>query len=296
MPDTVVIGDIHGCLSALDIVLGWLAPDARIVVTGDVIHKGPDSAGVVRRLREIGAELVLGNHEIQQRNYRKALAACNGDKAKIGMQNKDYLASVEESLSPEDIAYLETARLFVPVPTGYVVHGGILPFLAAIPTDAEIAALTKGERAKLECCTRVRYIRGQTLTKATVELNIPYETDDISSVLLKRNWDSFAVVRKTVYPKGEFLSLGAETPEDPFWTLEYDGRFGNIFFGHHPFTNQARPQRAPRKESSYSGSAIGLDLGCVFGNRLGFAILEPGGIHLQATPVQPKYADSLWED
>jgi serine/threonine protein phosphatase 1 len=71
-----VIGDVHGCLDLLDRILAQIADDhaARppvkglIVLLGDLIDRGPDSAGVIRRLREFdlaGFRLVglAGNHE-----------------------------------------------------------------------------------------------------------------------------------------------------------------------------------------------------------------------------------------
>jgi serine/threonine protein phosphatase 1 len=71
-----VIGDVHGCLDLLDKLLAEIADDhslrgpARglIVLIGDLIDRGPASAGVLKRLREFdlpGFRLVClaGNHE-----------------------------------------------------------------------------------------------------------------------------------------------------------------------------------------------------------------------------------------
>ena len=71
-----VIGDVHGCLDLLDRLLGDIAADhaARpptrclIVLLGDLIDRGPDTAGVLKRLRELdlpGFRMVglAGNHE-----------------------------------------------------------------------------------------------------------------------------------------------------------------------------------------------------------------------------------------
>ncbi|KAI1206683.1 Metallo-dependent phosphatase [Annulohypoxylon truncatum] len=63
----IVIGDVHGQLSALDALLAKTGYDAargdRVVFAGDMVNKGPDSAGVVSRAMEIGAYAVRGNHE-----------------------------------------------------------------------------------------------------------------------------------------------------------------------------------------------------------------------------------------
>lgn len=64
-----VIGDIHGCSRALDVLVGQmnLSPSDIVVILGDAVDRGPDSRRVLQRLLDIGqtCELVyiLGNHE-----------------------------------------------------------------------------------------------------------------------------------------------------------------------------------------------------------------------------------------
>ena len=72
MGRTFAIGDIHGDLCALECLLGRL-PEAKasdtFVFTGDYLDRGPDSAGVVARVRKLqrdsAAHVVAlrGNHE-----------------------------------------------------------------------------------------------------------------------------------------------------------------------------------------------------------------------------------------
>ena len=70
MSRTLAIGDIHGCLTALDTLLGFLqpTPDDQLVFLGDYVDRGPDSRGVLNRLIELkktGQVVCLrGNHEI----------------------------------------------------------------------------------------------------------------------------------------------------------------------------------------------------------------------------------------
>jgi serine/threonine protein phosphatase 1 len=76
---TLVIGDIHGCSTALDLMLQELAPqsDDVIVTLGDYVDRGPDSRGVLDRLLELekSVQLVplLGNHEILMLDARSQL-------------------------------------------------------------------------------------------------------------------------------------------------------------------------------------------------------------------------------
>jgi serine/threonine protein phosphatase 1 len=66
---TLAIGDIHGCLRALDAVLEAAAPrpDDLLITLGDYVDRGPDSAGVLDRLiglHEAGRLVALrGNHD-----------------------------------------------------------------------------------------------------------------------------------------------------------------------------------------------------------------------------------------
>ena len=64
-PQTVIIGDVHGCLTELDALLRKVrfTKGDRLVLVGDLVAKGPDSAGVVARARELGALAVRGNHD-----------------------------------------------------------------------------------------------------------------------------------------------------------------------------------------------------------------------------------------
>ncbi|CAN8100684.1 unnamed protein product [Discula destructiva] len=62
----IIIGDVHGHKSALRDLLDTLEFDATndsLVFTGDLVNKGPDSAGVVELAMKLGAHSVRGNHE-----------------------------------------------------------------------------------------------------------------------------------------------------------------------------------------------------------------------------------------
>ena len=62
----IIIGDVHGCLSELKLLLlqcSYQKEKDKIVFVGDLVNKGPCSAGVIKFVREIGASCVRGNHD-----------------------------------------------------------------------------------------------------------------------------------------------------------------------------------------------------------------------------------------
>jgi serine/threonine protein phosphatase 1 len=69
MPRTFAIGDIHGCLAALDALLDAIRPQPEdtLVTLGDYVDRGPDSRGVLERLIELQGRCrlvpLLGNHD-----------------------------------------------------------------------------------------------------------------------------------------------------------------------------------------------------------------------------------------
>lgn len=65
---THVIGDVHGCHDELSELLDGLGPTSedRLIFVGDLVVRGPDNAGVVRRFLDgdlESATVILGNNE-----------------------------------------------------------------------------------------------------------------------------------------------------------------------------------------------------------------------------------------
>jgi serine/threonine protein phosphatase 1 len=66
---TIAIGDVHGCLAALEALLEAIDPRSEdtIVMLGDLVDRGPQSREVVDRVIQLGDRCrlvsLLGNHE-----------------------------------------------------------------------------------------------------------------------------------------------------------------------------------------------------------------------------------------
>jgi diadenosine tetraphosphatase ApaH/serine/threonine PP2A family protein phosphatase len=118
---TIVIGDVHGCLDELlDLVARCdVSPADRVVLVGDLVAKGPDSAGVVQWARESGADAVLGNHDAH------VLRTLDGSE-----DSKPKHEAVAAILAAADAAWLRQRPLWLRPPGApghIVVHGGLVP-------------------------------------------------------------------------------------------------------------------------------------------------------------------------
>jgi hypothetical protein len=133
MQRTIIVGDVHGCVDELQLLLrrcGHARGD-RVVLAGDLVAKGPDSQGVVQFARENGLGAVMGNHDAFAIAHRH-----EGHK-----QNHQGRRSYIASLGPEDWDYLAGLPCYLRLgptkpgePDTLVVHAGLAP---GVPLDKQ---------------------------------------------------------------------------------------------------------------------------------------------------------------
>jgi len=119
-----LVGDLQGCCNPLEQLLATIdfSPSRdRLYLLGDLVNRGPDSLGVLRRLRDMGdaAVCLLGNHDLH------LLAVANGVRAP---HRSDTLDAILQA--PDRDAWLEwlrARRLAVHEHGWLMVHAGVLP-------------------------------------------------------------------------------------------------------------------------------------------------------------------------
>lgn len=118
---TAIISDIHGCLNEFNEMLNLLdykSPNVRIISVGDLIDRGPDSVGVVKRCRELNIETCCGNHEFKFLKWYRS----KGSRADV-YDRVDYY----DKLSDEDIQYIANMPTSIELEDLIVVHAGLKP-------------------------------------------------------------------------------------------------------------------------------------------------------------------------
>lgn len=236
----IVVGDVHGCLDELQSLLSevGLSRDDHLVFVGDLVDQGPDSVGVVHEviaLRRRGyiVDVVRGNHEHRHLLYR---AAVDSERHAVPLEPEAPWQTLARAWNEEELAVLRDTAWFCPLPRhrALVVHAGVpgpLRAWASLPSVADVPTLPRPDLQRFADMAMVRFER--------------------------REEEAWLPIR-----------AGDERPGDRYWADAYDGRFGHVYYGHHPCLDGQ-----PRRWSH----ATGLDLGCVTGGRLAAAILASSG-------------------
>lgn len=130
-PRRIVIGDLHGHYQALQSLLEAIAlsDNDELYFLGDLIDRGPDSAKVVKFVRENEYPCVMGNHE------QMLLAAiADGEVSDRDLQLWLYSggdATLEsygdKGIPSEDIEWLANLPGYIDLGNVWLVHAGLNP-------------------------------------------------------------------------------------------------------------------------------------------------------------------------
>ena len=125
---TIIVGDVHGCITELEELLkitSYNKSSDNLVLLGDLIDRGPNSIGVVRKAQELRARCVMGNHE---HNLYKWLASNKTSKG------KDYYPW----LTDKDISFIINMPTHIKQDNYVLVHAGLrggVPLALQTPED-----------------------------------------------------------------------------------------------------------------------------------------------------------------
>ncbi|WP_206366206.1 metallophosphoesterase family protein [Sphingomonas flavalba] len=193
------IGDIHGRRDLLDQLLDRIADDDRargpaattLIFLGDLIDRGPDSAGVVARVKEVATgpmrvRMLLGNHE------EVFLKALGGDRQALrflvriggrstiisygippaeydGMDFDTLGARLGKQVPDEDIAFLKGFEDQIRIGDYLFVHAGIRPRVALDQQSGSDLRWIRGDFLDYRGDHGCMIVHGHTITEAVDE-------------------------------------------------------------------------------------------------------------------------------
>jgi serine/threonine protein phosphatase 1 len=165
------VGDVHGCLAQLDRLLDLIRVDnatfsgnTRFVFLGDLVDRGPDSAGVIDRVMNLSrgqkrCDTLMGNHEEAMLASFDGTADPRGWLSYGGSQTLESygIARAEQFASGFDLA----RRMVEAIPSDH------LTFLRGLPDHLVIgdylfvhAGIRPGVPIELQEAADLRWIRG----------------------------------------------------------------------------------------------------------------------------------------
>lgn len=227
------VGDIHGRLDLLDDLLCQMEADNAsrgpaytiVIFLGDLIDRGPDSAQVVQRLLELGAEtskvrFLLGNHE---EVFLKAMAGDSGalpfflriggkqTVLSYGVSVQQYnecdypelLALLQEHVPQTHLDFLLSFEDVVVIGDYAFVHAGVKP---GVPLDAQ-----KPET--------LRWIREEFLNSAESFEKVVIHGHTISDQVEQGPWR--IGIDTGAYASGRLTAMGFEGADR--WILQTNG-------------------------------------------------------------------------
>lgn len=258
---TLIIGDVHGCLTEFDALLRLVEyrPGDRLILCGDLVDKGPEPAAVVRRAMELNAECVMGNHEENHLRFNAHQITENARDKKNPMAPRmryDNFRLVQETMTQREWDWVAGLPNFIHIDERWtVVHAGCMPGIAV-------------EEQEQKHLLRLRDI--DTVTGKMV--GVFEEKKHPERLHWSRLWKG---PRSIVY--GHIVrTLGA---------------VARCAATGHGAENMVRMQI-----TGEDAHTIGIDTGCVYGGKLTAMIMSSGWIEFASVPATGKWAEFFKEN
>lgn len=258
---TYAIGDIQGCFDSFLELLGQISFDPevdRLLLTGDLVNRGPQSLLVLRwvRAHERVCQTVLGNHDLH------LLACAEGiDPLQPGDTIYDVLAAPDADTL---LAWLCRQPFVWREGPWFLVHAGLLPQWTIAQAEllaTELADVLRGPQRRDFLASR----RGAEPRAWSPDLRGPERWRLVCNAFTRLRFCT---------PAGqmEFKTTGGPKAAPPgyvpwFHVANAQWHGANIIFGHWAALGYYRDD-----------GLIALDSGCVWGNRLTAVRLDDGAV------------------
>lgn len=241
----VVVGDVHGCKKELEALLkkvGFKEGKDHLVLTGDIIAKGPDSPGVVTLASKLGASCVRGNHEDRVLlSIQEAAEYHDPTIPRPDVNSVDRPVDVDESaVSYKNPKLLKLAKSFTQPQ---------ISWLQSCPVILRVG--------------QIGSLHNVAVVHAGLVPNVPLKQQDPFQVMNMRTIDL-----DTLLPS----ETREHTPWEKYWNHQQESKpeteQTTVIYGH----DRKRGKNIQRH-------SMGLDSGCVSGGQLTAMVIKEGGKH-----------------
>jgi hypothetical protein len=237
----IFVGDVHGCREELEDLLkkvDFQEDNDHLILTGDIINKGPDSPGVVALAQKLSASCVRGNHEDKT---LLSIAEMRAHHAPLPGPEEDPLVMDdmmdEESFSHGDYEVRKLAKQFSDDQIQYLQQCPVILKVGAVEGFGELIAVHAG------------LVPGVPLERQDPFQCMNMRTIDLDTRLPKADRDG--------------------TPWEKFWNHQQAklsaSERATVIYGH--------DSKRGKNIRQYSK---GLDSGCVNGGKLTALVIEAG--------------------
>lgn len=269
MNRVIVVGDVQGCLDELLELMKEVEYKEgvdRLILAGDLLDRGPDSAGVVTWAMTHSAEAVMGNHEESHLRFKQHdLKAQNDPKYKNPMRPRppgEPHRVVYDSISTEQWEWLAKLPQYLHVDDKWtVIHAGCMPDITV-------------EKQNPTHLMRLRYLRlpvdGKPLRMVS-DLKEPMGPSTHCFWTEKWNGPRSLIYGHHVEKTGPVLTING------VHQAEFKGN-DHCFY--------------PEPDDTHT---LGIDTGCCFGHTLTAAVFDSGMIYTKSVAAHGKYG-TLYSD
>jgi 3',5'-cyclic AMP phosphodiesterase CpdA len=322
----VFIGDVHGQRKALEAMLDKISFDPahdHLILTGDLVNKGPDSAGVVELAMRVGASAVRGNHEDRVLLAHQAMKTTHVGDTDAGTSamnaffggNRESASAPDEadvlelnpfshgdfvdretaaSLSEKQIAWLadrpvilRVGRLPAPIGQLVVVHAGLVPGLKLSKQDPWAVMHMRTLKYPIDDARRERLRLELERAAARARPPQPAPSDEKLAAEFVKYKEALKRDKHRTPEPGEDVALPVDSRDGEPWAEAWDRRQAELAEDERMTVIYGHDAKSGLNYDGKGKSwTIGLDTGCVYGRKLSALVLEVTKNGVEQTLVQ----------